>query len=146
MLRQVELRVDFKMALKAGRGVFARIDDEFAAPAPDTRMLAPRSVARLATGRRRPFQVVLVKPRVRTRRKDARDVAVAIGAHFVANEVRAFNLRRVHDRPVERWTQAEKHNTPPTPRPRDPPNKPSPAPPPVNKFPQTAPDAAAAPL
>ena len=31
MLRQVELRVDFKMALKAGRGVLAGIGDEFAA-------------------------------------------------------------------------------------------------------------------
>ena len=110
MLRQVELRVDFKMTSKAGRGVFARIDDEFAAPAPDAHMLAPRSVARLAAGRRRPFQVVLVKPRVRAGRKNARDVAVAIGTHSVANEVCAFNLRRFHDGPARRGTRADERD------------------------------------
>ena len=138
MLRQVELRVDFKMALKAGRRVFAGIDDEFAAPAPDTHMLAPRSVARLATGRRRPFQVVLVKPRVRARRKDARDVAVALRAHFVANEVCAFNLGRFHDGPVKRGTRAEKHNAQANQRQRDCRNKPSPVFHRLKDFPKAA--------
>ena len=104
MLGKVEFRVHFKVALKTGRRVFAGIDDEFAAPAPDAHMFAPGPVARFAAGHRRPFQIVLVKAGVGARRKDARDIGVAIGADFVADKMRAFDPRRLDHAAIQRGT------------------------------------------
>jgi len=44
MMRQIKLGVRFEMALKAGRGIFAGIDDEFASAARRD-VSAPRPVA-----------------------------------------------------------------------------------------------------
>ena len=107
MMRQIEFSVCFEVALKAGRRVLARIDDEFAAAAPDAHVLAPRSVAGFTPGRRRPFQVVLVKPRMRAGGKNAGDVAVAFCAGLVAEVMRAFDLRRLEDGPLHGGTGTE---------------------------------------
>lgn len=48
MLRQIEFRVSFKVALKASRGVFAGIDDEFAATTANLSVFAARPVTGFA--------------------------------------------------------------------------------------------------
>ena len=104
MLRKVEFSVDFKVALKTRRRVFAGIDNELAASAAGLHVLAARPVARFAAGHRRPVQIVLVKSSVGARRKIARDVAVAIGADFVADKMRAFDPRRLDHAAIQRGT------------------------------------------
>src|SRR5437667_10195627 len=49
MLGQVKLRMGFQMTLKTGGGIFARIDDKFAAAAAGLDVFAARSVTRLAS-------------------------------------------------------------------------------------------------
>ena len=104
MLRKVEFSMDFKVALKTSRRVFAGIDNEPAPPPAHAHMLAPGTVAGLATRHRRPFQIILVKASVWAGRKNARDVRMAIGADFVADKMRAFDPRRLDHAAIQRGT------------------------------------------
>jgi len=111
MLRKVEFSVNFKVALKTGRRVFAGIDNELAASAAGLHVFAARPVARFAARHRRPFQIVLVKASVGARRKNARDVAVAIGADFVADKMRAFDPRRLDHAAIQRGTGTDEQGS-----------------------------------
>ena len=104
MLRKVEFSVNFKVALKTRRRVFAGIDNELAASAPDAHMFTPRPVARFAAGHRRPVQIVLIKSSVGARWKIARDVVVAIRTGLVSDKMRAFDPRRLDDTAIQRGT------------------------------------------
>jgi len=107
MLGKVEFHVDFKVALKTRRRIFAGIDNELAAAAASLDVFAARPVARFAAGHRRTVQIVLVKASVGTRRKNTRDVGVAIGADSVADKLRAFDPRRLDHAANQRGTGTE---------------------------------------
>jgi hypothetical protein len=94
MLRKTEFRMDVDMALETGGRIFAGIDDESAAAATDADVFAGRTVAGFATGYLGEFNVVLVEAAVSAGEEGARDIGVAIDARRVADEVRAWNVRR----------------------------------------------------
>src|SRR5262245_26126991 len=71
MLRQAKLRMDFQVTLKTSRRIFARIDDEFAAPAAALNMFAACAVARFAARSARELTLWQVHPRMRTCRENA---------------------------------------------------------------------------
>ncbi len=100
MLRQIKFRVDVKMALKTGRRVVARVDDEFSA-ATGLDVFAARTVARLAAGLAGHCSIAGVNSRVRTGGKFTDDVLMAIRAGLVADVMCAGNLQR-HDHGVGR--------------------------------------------
>jgi len=102
VLRQVELRVDLQVALKAGARIFPRIDNELAAPAARLNMLAARAVARFTAGFAVQSRAFKMKAPVRARGENAGDVGMALRAGLVSHEGSAGNLRRGHDRSPER--------------------------------------------
>jgi hypothetical protein len=101
VIRQVELRMDFQVALIANGGVLAGIDNELPAPAAARDMLAASAVAGFAARFAGPFQVILVKARVRTGGEDPGNVCVAVGTDLIPNERGAFYLGWIHNRPVD---------------------------------------------
>ena len=90
MLRQPELRVHFDVALKAGRRLAARINDQLS-PASSLDVQAARPVARFAAAGLAARRVGNVNTRVRAGRKEAREICMAIDAHFVADKGRSFD-------------------------------------------------------
>jgi hypothetical protein len=108
MVRQVELGVRFDMTLKTCRRIFAGIHDQSGAPGAGFDVFAPRPMTGFATGSRRPFQIIPVKPAVSTAREQARNFRVTVRAHLIADVMRAFNLRRFNDRPIQRRTRSKK--------------------------------------
>ena len=110
MLREVELRVRFEMALEAGLGIAAGIDDEFIVTAPGGDMLAAGAVAGFATLFTGEAGLFEVQTRVRTGRESAGNVGMAIGTNAVADEGGAFNRRRGHDGAVEGGAGVEQEN------------------------------------
>ena len=95
MLRQVELGVRGNVALETGFGLFAGIDDEFAAT--DSDVFAARSMTRFAALLAGHLRIGHPDARVWARWKNACDFVVAIGARFVADVSCAFDLRRSDD-------------------------------------------------
>lgn len=94
MVREIELGVRLDVALKTTRRILSGIHNEPALSTADPDVFASGAVTRFASGHRRRFQVVPVKSRVRTGRKNPRNVRVAFGAGPVANEMRALDMRR----------------------------------------------------
>jgi hypothetical protein len=86
MLRQVELGVGSHMALKTSGWFFAWVDDELATPAPRRDVLAAGTVARFAARLTCALTILQMNPRMGARRELTNDLAVAIGAGFVADE------------------------------------------------------------
>ena len=110
MMRQVELRMNFQMALVTTRGVFARVHDEFASTAPAGNVLAARAVAGFAPRHARPFQILFVKPAMGTGGKNPGDIRVTIRARPVSDECRALNFRRSDKGAIERRTGNSKQS------------------------------------
>ena len=96
----MEFRADFLVALEAGFGVFARIDDKFvlAPAAGHGDVLAARPVTGFTAVLRR--NVLQVQARMRTGRKDPGYIGMAIEARFVADVRGSFNLQGHDDRSV----------------------------------------------
>jgi hypothetical protein len=97
VLRQIEFGVDFKVALKTGRGIFAGIDDEPAAAAAHLDVPAARAMARFTAalaGHRRGFHV---DARMRAGRKNPDVIGVTVEAGLVAHVMRAGDFRRTGD-------------------------------------------------
>jgi hypothetical protein len=92
VLRQREFGVSLQMAAKTVGGIFAGVDDEFASSATDRNVFAARTMARLTTGLARHFGLFKMQPAVRTRRKRASDVGMALVAAFVADEGGTLNF------------------------------------------------------
>ena len=91
MLRKTEFRAGFEMTLKTGSRVFAGIEDQFSRA--DLNMEAGWAVARFAAGL--PYhRTFKMNPRVWAGRKFLCDGRVAVRATFVADKMRAGNLRR----------------------------------------------------
>jgi hypothetical protein len=110
MLRKVEFRVGFQVALETGGGVLAGIDDELAASAAGHDMLAGGAVAGFATLLAGKASLFEMQPRVGAGRKGAADVRVAIHADAVANEGGALDFRRGHDRATQGRTGIDEQN------------------------------------
>ena len=97
MLRQIEFGLNVKMALEARLGLFAGVNDESSRAAiPD--MFAAGPVAGFATALPWHGRVLNVQPRVRAGGKFADNFHMAIRACLVADEMRAWNLKRHDDR------------------------------------------------
>ena len=107
VVRQLELRLNFEVALITTRRVFSGIHDELSPTASHGDVLAARPVARFAAGHAGPFQLVLVKSAMRAGVENSRDVGVAIRAGFVSDEYRSFDIRRRHKSAVHRGTGTE---------------------------------------
>ena len=107
MMRQIELRMNFQMALITARGVLARIYDEFASATSASDVLAARAVTGFTPRHARPFQIVFVKPAMGTGGENPGDVRVAIRASLVPDEYRAFDIRRRDHGAVHCGTRAE---------------------------------------
>jgi hypothetical protein len=101
MLRQIEERVDVEMALKAGAGILARIYDEATASAADFDMFAGGTVTGLAAGHVREFKVVFVQLAVGAGGEGARNICMTLHAGSVADVVRAFDVWRGNDGPLD---------------------------------------------
>ena len=94
VLGQAELAVDVEVALEAGGGIFARVDDEFAAAATGLDMLAARAVAGFATALALEHGVLHVDARVRAGGKVPHVGGMTIDASLVADIMRARHDRR----------------------------------------------------
>jgi hypothetical protein len=96
MLRKVKLRAGFLMALEAGVGIFARVDDEFfeAATARHGDVLACRTVTGLTAVLAGHGGILQSQPRVGTGRKNAADIRMAIHAGLVPDVGGSFDLQR----------------------------------------------------
>ena len=93
MFGEVKLGIYLEMTFVTGLRVLARVDDHFfAAGAAYGHMLAARTVARLAAMLAGHARLLDMQPGVRTGRKDARNVCVAVGANFVAHKGRSLNF------------------------------------------------------
>jgi hypothetical protein len=108
MLREVEFRVRFEVALKTGGGVLAGIDDELAAAGLD--VFAAGAVAGFATLLAGEAGLFEVQARVRAGREGAADVRVAIHAGMIADERGALDFRWGHDRAVNGGTGIDEQN------------------------------------
>jgi len=97
MLRQIKLRVDVEMTLKAGSRIFARVDDEISAAA-GLDVFAARPVAGFAAGFTDHRRIFKMNPRMRAGGKFSDDVLVAIRAGLVTDVMRAGNFQRHHHR------------------------------------------------
>jgi hypothetical protein len=104
MLRKVEFSAGFLMALEAGFGVFAGIDDEFfqAAAPRHGDVLAPWSVAGFTALLAVHFCICQMQAGMGAGWEDAGYVPMAIGAGFIADVGCAFDLRRREDGAAER--------------------------------------------
>jgi hypothetical protein len=109
MLREVKLGLGFEMTLEAGVGLLAGVDDEFveAAATAHRDVFAAGTVTGFATVLAGHAAIVEMEPRVRTGRKSASDVSVAIRAGLVANESRALNLKWFDSGAVNGGTRVE---------------------------------------
>ena len=104
MLRQMEFRARFLMALETGCGVVAGIDDEFfeASAAGHDNVLAPRAVAGFTAELAGHVGLFQTHPRVRTGGKHTGNVRMAIRAGFVPNVSSSLDLQRDNDRSIGR--------------------------------------------
>jgi hypothetical protein len=110
MLWQMELGIRRNVTLKAGFRLFARVEDEFSATTAGSDVFAPGAMTRFATLLARHFCVGQMQPRMRARRKCARDWLMTIRACFVTNVTGAFNLRRGHHGSLKRRAGVKKHD------------------------------------
>ena len=95
MLREIELSVDVEMALKTGRRVLTRIDDEIGAAGLD--VTAAGSMAGFAPGLAGQGRRSRMNSGMRTGGKYADDFLVTISTSLVPHEMRARNLQRRAD-------------------------------------------------
>ena len=93
VLREIEVAMHIKMALKTNVGIFAGIDDEPAAPATYSHVFARSPVARFATRDRGEFNVLFIKATVGAGGEGAGNISVAVRANAVTDEMRPFHLR-----------------------------------------------------
>jgi hypothetical protein len=102
MLRQMEFRPGFLVALEAGLRVFARVDDKFfkTTAARHGDVFAAGTVAGFAAVLAGHFDVGDPQPRVWAARKNAGNVRVTIKTCFVAHVGGPFNLHRGYHRTV----------------------------------------------
>jgi hypothetical protein len=110
MLRQVEFGVGRHMALKTSGWFFAWIDDELATSAPRRDVFAAGTMARFATGLAGALALRQVNPGMGTGRELANDLAVAIGAGFVADEGGTRNNGRREHSPGHGRTGVQENN------------------------------------
>jgi hypothetical protein len=98
MLRQMKLGAYFLMTLKAGFGVFARIDDElFPAPAADHGdVLAARAVAGLAAALARHVGNFRVQARMGAGGENTGNIGMAVEAGLIADVSGTLNLQWDH--------------------------------------------------
>jgi hypothetical protein len=105
MLREMELGVNIQMALKTRLGILSGIDDELFPSCPaNGDMFTPWPVTRFASARARHCPIVTVKSGMRTCGKCSRNVCMAIGARFVADESRPLDHWRGNDGALNRRT------------------------------------------
>ena len=97
MLRQVEFGMGLQMALEAGGGILARVDDELAAPAAGLGVFAARPMAGFAAGLAAHFGVLDMDAGVRAGSESARDIGMAIKADAIADIGSARYFRRSDD-------------------------------------------------
>lgn len=108
MMRQAKFRVRLDVAGKASLRSLARVHNELVPPLPTgLDMLTTRSVARLASGLSCKARTVGVEAPVCARSKGAGVVRMAVGARLIADECRAFDLRRSGDRTLDGGAGAE---------------------------------------
>ena len=97
MLRQVEFRLDFHMALEARGRVLARVDDEFVRRV--FNVFAARPVAGFTTGLVASGGFLKMRPGMRAGGKPPDVIGVAIGARAVTHIMRPGDLRGDYDGP-----------------------------------------------
>ncbi len=107
VLGQIELHVRLQVALKAGRGILARIHDEFASSTAGFDMFAAGPMTGLATRLANELGAFHVHARMRAGRKHARNVGVAIIARSIAHISCAGDFRRRDYRSRERGAGIE---------------------------------------
>jgi len=111
MLGHSKFRLRLQMTLKTRRRIFPRVHNEFPTPAAGFDMLAPRAVARFATRLPLELRIVDMDTRMRTGRKNSRDVRMALRASTIPDVSRSRNFRRRNYRPSQgRTGNCEEHN------------------------------------
>ena len=97
MLREVELRLRFQVAVKTGLRLPARVEDEFSPPATDRDMPAGGTMTGFATLRAWQLDSVHAQPRMRAGGKAPGHGLVAFRANFVPHIIGAFDPLRRRD-------------------------------------------------
>jgi len=112
MLREMEFRPDFLVALEAAFGIFARVDNEFFQPAAASHgdVFAAGTMTRFAAALAGHVGSGETQPCMRARRKHAGDIGMAIEASLVSDVSCALDLERGHHRPIGR-TGVQSHGT-----------------------------------
>jgi hypothetical protein len=110
MLRQLELGMGLKMALKTRRRFLSWVDDEFAASTTRFNVLASRPMARFATCLACHCPAAFdMHSRMGTGREHAGDIRMTIETGLVSDIRGAWNLRRRDDCSCNRRTGIEQH-------------------------------------
>ena len=107
VLRQLQLRVDVNVAGEARLRFATRIDDELAAATTGFHMQAAWPMTGLAAGVLFAGNTFEMQPRVRTRRKRPREIAMTFVTSFVPNKRRSFDLRWRHDCALDTGTGSQ---------------------------------------
>src|SRR6266478_5008679 len=111
MLRHSKFCLRLQMTLKTRCRIFAGIHNKFVSPAARFDMLAPRPVTRFATRLSAEPRIFDMHTRMRTRRKYACDVRMALRAGAIPHVSSSRNFRRRNYRPSQRRTgYCEEHN------------------------------------
>ena len=100
VLREMEFRAGFLMALEAAFGIFSRVDDEFFKPAAASHgdVFAAGAMTRFAATLAGHVGSGETQSRMRARRKHSGNIRMAIDASLVADVSCAFNLKGDHHR------------------------------------------------
>jgi len=109
MLRQIDFRVRLQMTLQTSGRIASRIYNESASPAADRDVPAAGSVTGFAPALSGHFRAFEVHPRMRTRRKNARDVGVTFKARLVADEGCPFHIWRQDYRSLNAGAGNQQH-------------------------------------
>src|SRR5437867_4354271 len=103
VLRQVKVHMNVQVTLITGFGIFPWIHNEATSSAPAGHMLAAGAVARFATGVTH-LHSWDMNSRMRSGRKNPRDVGMTLRTHLVPDERSPFNFWRCNNGVVERGT------------------------------------------
>jgi hypothetical protein len=112
VLWKIKLRLQFQVTTQASLGFLARVDNESLQPATASErdVFAAGTVARFASRLIRQAAIVHAQTRVRTRRKDARNILMAVRAGLVPHERRAFDLQRHNHRAIRSGTRFDQQS------------------------------------
>jgi hypothetical protein len=108
-MRQVELRVRFKVTLKTSGGILAWIDDKNSASPSRRNVFAARAVTRFTPGSAGKLSRLQMDTRMSTAGKMPGDIRMTLGAGFIANVGCPGDFRRRQHGALKRRTGADQN-------------------------------------